>query len=253
VVLDLEEPTYTAGNVRFYKCDVTSPEEIKQVADQIRHELGHPTILINNAGIARGKTILESTAGDIMGVFRVNTLGPFNIMKEFLPHIVKTNHGHIQTVASVASYLAIPNLVDYSVSKAAVLALHETLKVELTSRYNAPNVRTSVICPSKVVTRLGSNLADAPSSFATPTLTPTEVANEMASVILSGTSAHRFLPRSTGFLVPPVRAFPEYFGNFIRKIGGTEGLVDEKNLTQEQKAAMEAYRSAVLTLQGVVD
>jgi all-trans-retinol dehydrogenase (NAD+) len=59
--------------------------------------------------------------------------------------MVKSNHGHIVTVASVASFLAIAPTVAYSCSKAGVLAFHEALTNELKVRYDAPKVRTTYV------------------------------------------------------------------------------------------------------------
>lgn len=70
-VLDLAEPTYKAKNVTFYQCDVTDPAAIKVVADKIRKELGEPSIMINNAGIARGKTILATTPFEFLLTYKV--------------------------------------------------------------------------------------------------------------------------------------------------------------------------------------
>ena len=90
---------------------------------------------INNAGIARGNTILNTTSTEFLLTYKVNVLGPHNILREFLPHLIKTNHGHVMTTASSASYASIPQLSEYSCSKSAVLALHETLNGELVHRY----------------------------------------------------------------------------------------------------------------------
>ncbi len=61
--------------------------------------------------------------------------------------MIANNHGMVVTIASVASYVAAPQMVDYSASKAAALSFHEGLTSELTTRYNAPKVRTVVINP----------------------------------------------------------------------------------------------------------
>lgn len=104
-----------------------------------------PTILINNAGVCRGKTILDSTEKDVRFTFDVNTMAHYFLAKEFLPSMVQQNHGMVVTVASTAAFLAVPNMVDYAASKAATLAFHEGLTSELTTRYNAPKVRTVVV------------------------------------------------------------------------------------------------------------
>lgn len=92
-VLDMVDPVYKARNVHFYKCDITSVDAIAEVAKKIRREVGHPTIIVNNAGIARGRRILDLTPEQFLQTYKVNVVGPFLILKEFLPHIVKINHG----------------------------------------------------------------------------------------------------------------------------------------------------------------
>ncbi len=71
-------------------------------------------------------------------------------LKEFLPAMIKENHGHVVSIASAASYMPLPQMGPYAGSKAYALSLHEVLSGELRARYNAPKVRTSVVCPAKV-------------------------------------------------------------------------------------------------------
>lgn len=109
----------------FFLADITSTAKIAEVAEEIRTHVGHPTIIVNNAGVARGATILDGTENDVRFTFDVNILAHFWILKEFLPHIAKNNHGHVVTVASVAGYQTSPQLVDYGATKAAAISLHE--------------------------------------------------------------------------------------------------------------------------------
>lgn len=57
--------------------------------------------------------------------------------------MIKKNHGHVVTMSSMASFVVHAQNVDYAASKASTLAFHEGLAAELTSRYNAPDVRTT--------------------------------------------------------------------------------------------------------------
>lgn len=106
---------------------MTSSVDIAAVAREIRSKVGEPTILINNAGVVRGKTILETSDMDLRFTFDVNAFAHFRTVKEFLPYMVNRNHGMVVTVASWASWLTIPTLVDYGASKAAAMAFHEGL------------------------------------------------------------------------------------------------------------------------------
>ncbi|GAA5858576.1 hypothetical protein JCM1840_001266 [Sporobolomyces johnsonii] len=232
-VLDLAEPTYQAKNVKYYRCDVTDPKAIAEVAKKVRAEIGQPTVLINNAGIARGKTILDTKPEEFLLTYKVNVLGAHNILREFLPHIISINHGHIMTTASSASYAAIPQLSEYACSKAAVLALHETLTGELRHRYNAPRVRTSVICPTKVSTQMGDAMKDTDNQFLTPTLDATWLAREMVRIVDSGLSDHLVTPHFAHVLLPSLRSGPEYFRWFVNKVGKThETITDARNEMQ---------------------
>lgn len=143
VALGINPPkTPFPANVFFYKVDVTSPDAVREAAQRIRQEVGDPTVLINNAGIGTGQTILDGAEGQITSTFKVNIISHFWLVREFLPYMVKRDHGHIVTVASLASFVVMAGNVDYSCTKAAALALHEGLMQELKHRCKARRVRT---------------------------------------------------------------------------------------------------------------
>lgn len=75
------------------------------MAKDVRSKVGYPTVLINNAGVARGKSILDSSEKDIRFTFDVNSLAHYWIVKEFLPSLVENNHGMVVTVASIAAWV----------------------------------------------------------------------------------------------------------------------------------------------------
>jgi all-trans-retinol dehydrogenase (NAD+) len=144
VVFDVSEPrTRVSPTTRFYKVDITSSAAIRESAQRVREDVGHPTVLVNNAGIGTTKTILDSTEESIRGTFNVNILAHFLLVREFLPHMIEQNHGHIVTIASMASFVVHAGNVAYASTKAAALAFHEGLGQELKSRYAAKNVRTT--------------------------------------------------------------------------------------------------------------
>lgn len=122
---------------------MTSSSQISNAAEAIRKSHGNPTVLINNAGIGVGRTILTESEEGIRKTFDVNIVAHFLIVKEFLPAMVEKNHGHVVTVASMSSFVAPAQMVDYACTKAALVAFNEGLASELRSRYKAPNVRTT--------------------------------------------------------------------------------------------------------------
>ena len=222
-VLDVQPLTYEAPpSVKYFQCDITSSSAIAKAASEIRSEIGEPTVLMNIAGVATGKTILDSTEAEHRWTFDVNTLSHYLLAKEFLPSMVKKNHGMVMTIASLASYGLVANLVDYAASKAAALAFHEGLTTELVTRYNAPKVRTLLITPGPVNTSLitGWNQQD---GFTNYMLDPGTVAEEIVKRVLAGQSGQLILPGFASFLSPMLRAMPYWFSIPIRN--KNEGLL----------------------------
>lgn len=129
--------------MHFYKADITSSEKLREVGGRIRAEHGEPTVLINNAGVGSNRNILDETEEQIRLTFNVNTVAHFLLFREFGPAMIRNNHGHIVTIASLASYLVHAQNVDYTCTKASALAFHEGMAQELKSRYNANKVRTT--------------------------------------------------------------------------------------------------------------
>lgn len=206
-----------AKNVFYYKCDITSPATIASIASTIRSEVGTPTILINNAGVARGKNILESTEKDIRFTFDVNTLAHYWLVKEFLPSMIEKNHGMVVTVASYAAYVTVPNMVDYAASKAAALSFHEGLAAELKTRYNAPKVRTVVINQGYTKTPLFQGYNN-DSEFLIPTLEPETVAEEIVKKVLAGHSGQVIVP-GFGAVLSFLKGMPHWYQLRVRSDG----------------------------------
>ena len=209
--------TFSASNVHYYKCDITSPATIASVAAQIRKDVGEPTILINNAGVARGKTILDATEKDVRFTFDVNTLSHYFLAKEFIPSMVAKNHGMIVTVASYAAYIVVPDMVDYGSSKAAALSFHEGLTAELLTKYNAPKVRTVLVTQGYTKTALFQGYHN-DSPFLVPTLEPETVAEEITKQVLKGESGHVIVP-GFGAVLSLLRGFPAWYQYRLRADG----------------------------------
>ncbi|KAK9425107.1 putative Estradiol 17-beta-dehydrogenase [Seiridium unicorne] len=218
VVLDIQDLSFEAGpNIHYYKCDLTNTSNIKDVAAKVRSEVGDPTILVNNAGIARGKTILETSEKDLKFTFDVNTFAHFYTVKEFLPAMVKRNHGMVVTVASFAAWMTVPNMVDYGASKAAAASFHEGLSAELKTRYNAPKVRTIVVNQGYTKTALFTGYHN-DSRFLVPTLEPESVAEAIVKQIFTGTSGQVVAPKF-GTIMQALRAMPHWYSYKLRAKG----------------------------------
>ena len=130
-------------NIITYKCDITSPREIKGMITELKKKYKIDT-LINNAGIVSNKSLLQLTDDDISSTLDVNILAAMLMTKYILPSMIAENKGHIVSIASVAGLMGVPNLTDYCASKFALVGFHSSLRREL-AIYK--NIHCTCICP----------------------------------------------------------------------------------------------------------
>ena len=196
--------------------DLSDPEDVKSVCNDVKSQHGNPTIVFNNAGIANHHTILDLSDARIERLVAVNQLAHYRIAREFLPAIAAANHGMFVTVASLAGFVVPAGLVDYCGSKAAAVAFHEGLASELVHRYNAPTVRTICVCPNFARTKLAEGFVNK-SNFVSPTLDAESVAEAVFEKVVSGDSGFVVLPKIHYWVATTVRAWPYWMQMGIAK------------------------------------
>ncbi|KAI9513327.1 retinal short-chain dehydrogenase/reductase [Russula earlei] len=218
VVLDILPIVTENYNITYYKCDVTKPEEVEAVAKKVVEEVGHPTVLVNNAGVAQGKLILDLSTEDVRQTFNVNALAHFWTLKAFLPEMTRKNSGHIVTVASIAGLVGMAQMTDYNASKAAAISLHESLRYELDKHYRTPNIRTTLVVPGHILTPLFSTIRF-PSSlfhrFCFPSLEPITVVKRIITALDEQHSQTIYLPFYVNF-APLLRLLPSFLRDFVQ-------------------------------------
>ncbi|KAI0487503.1 hypothetical protein F4859DRAFT_465234 [Xylaria cf. heliscus] len=218
VVLDIQDlPKSMEDNthIRFFKCDVTSSESVAEAADSIRREIGHPSILINNAGITSPSTILKMSESFLRKIFGVNTLSHWFTTQQFLPHMIETNKGHIVTVASIASFVALPTAADYSATKAAAHAFHEALTCELKHCYKASNVLTTVVHPNFVRTPLIEDYVNHLEKSGVRMLMSEDVAEPIVAQLKSRRGGQLIIPASAS-AISGIRGWPTWLQELLR-------------------------------------
>ncbi|XP_057583693.1 17-beta-hydroxysteroid dehydrogenase 13 isoform X2 [Hippopotamus amphibius kiboko] len=136
--------------------DCSNREEIYNSVNQVKKEVGDVTILVNNAGAVYPADLLSTKDEDITKTFEVNILGHFWITKALLPSMIRRNHGHIVTVASVCGHGVIPYLIPYCSSKFAAVGFHRALTSEL-EVLGKTGIKTSCLCPVFVNTGFTKN------------------------------------------------------------------------------------------------
>lgn len=156
----LQELAATHKNIKAAQLDVTDQASV----DNFAKSLGNQSIalLVNNAGGAFDSAPLEKSDPAIwQKTFEVNVLGTMRLTKALLPALRANGKSHIVVVTSTAGHGVYENGGSYTTSKAAEVALTQTLRLEL----NGEPIRITEIAPGMVKTeefskvRLGSNEA----------------------------------------------------------------------------------------------
>jgi len=131
--------------VTTYHCDVSDRDMVYGLAEKVKKDVGKVDILINNAGVVCGRPFLECSDEELERTLGVNLLAHFWTVKAFLPDMVRTNSGHIVTVASAGGIVGSSGLVAYAASKFADFGFDEALRAEL--KKQRLKIYTTVICP----------------------------------------------------------------------------------------------------------
>ena len=134
--------------------DVRQADQVSALALRVEERFGDVHLLCNNAGVFTGGSCWEAPLVDYEWVFGVNVWGVVHALRSFIPGMLA--HGeeaHVVNTASMAAVTATPFTAPYSMSKAAVFSLSETLFLEMQSR--GGTIGVSVLCPELVNTAIG--------------------------------------------------------------------------------------------------
>lgn len=165
VLADIEEPALARAErtlkekgapVLAVKTDVSKPEDVEELARLTYEKFGAVHVLCNNAGVGAGGLSWEQPLADWQWVFGVNLWGVIHGLHTFVPRMLaQGDEGHIINTASVAGLISSPYLSIYSATKHAVVAITESLRMELDM--NGSPIRASVLCPGFVATSINES------------------------------------------------------------------------------------------------
>ena len=128
---------------RIFSLDVTSPEQIKSVAEQAISAFGRIDVLVNNAGYGIAGGVEEATEDEFMPVFETNVFGLIRVTRAFLPQFRKQRSGHIINMSSMAGIGGTAGWGYYNATKFAVEGFSEALAGEMA----AIGVKVTIIEP----------------------------------------------------------------------------------------------------------
>lgn len=170
--------------VSTYPVDVGSLEEVTRSAQRVLADVGVPDVLVNNAGIVRGRYFWEhAPQEDIDAVMRVNALAPMQVTRAFLPEMIsRRTPARILNVASASGTLSVPKMSVYTASKWAVIGWSDSLRLELIESGNA-HVAVTTLIPSYIKTGM---FEGARGPLLTPLMEPEYVVDKAWQALLAG-------------------------------------------------------------------
>ncbi|ACG80253.1 oxidoreductase dehydrogenase signal peptide protein (plasmid) [Phenylobacterium zucineum HLK1] len=174
------------GDVLGVVTDVAASSSVQALAEATEQQFGPANLVFNNAGVASGGFVWESSEQDWDWLLNVNLKGVANGVRVFTPRMLAAAkadaayEGCIVNTASMAGLLTAPGMGIYSVSKHAVVALSECLHYDLS--LVTQRLRAAVLCPSYVPTNIGQSHRNRPADLANPQpLTKSQVATRKIS------------------------------------------------------------------------
>jgi short-subunit dehydrogenase len=149
-------------------------------------------VLINNAAVVIGKSLLNMSMDELDKSLSTNILAPFYCIKTFLPAMIRNGQGGtIVNVSSVIGHLGAAQLTDYAAAKGGITALHKSLTAEL--RETHPEIKTVLVTPGQLTTPLFHGVTT-PNSFVAPVVEPVDVCKEVVAAIDEGKGAVVAMP-----------------------------------------------------------
>lgn len=145
-----QEICEAGGEGLFLPCDVRRIADLEKVRSELEQRWGGVDVVVNNAGVATAGSIEDSTLADWEWILDINVLGVVRGCKVFTPLFKQQGQGVFVNVASMAGLMLAPMMDSYNVSKAGVIALSETLSMELRD----DGIQVCCVCPSFFQTNL---------------------------------------------------------------------------------------------------
>jgi NAD(P)-dependent dehydrogenase (short-subunit alcohol dehydrogenase family) len=121
-------------------CNVTNPQKVQAVVNEVVSRWGGVDILINNACLALFSRFEKRPMDDIRREFEVNYYGYLNLIRAVLPVMKKQGHGVVHNLSSGVGFTGMPGMIGYTSTKGAIESMTRTLSLEYAKQGIAFNV-----------------------------------------------------------------------------------------------------------------
>ncbi len=137
-------------NARFFRCDVTSSSDCKEVTEAVIQEFNKIDILFNNAGIIRRKNTVDLSEEEWDLVMNVNLKSIYLLSHEVIPHMIENGGGTIINTGSGWGLKGGPEAVAYCAAKGGIVNITRAMAID----HGKQNIRVNCVCPGDVDTPL---------------------------------------------------------------------------------------------------
>ncbi|MGM0545735.1 MAG: SDR family oxidoreductase [Bacteroidota bacterium] len=164
------------------QCDVREEDQVINMVETTKDELGGFNVLVNNAGYGQFSKLTDLSEKAIKSVLQVNTVGAMMVGRESAKHFIEQDYGNIINVSSSAGKRGFEGGTAYCASKFALSGMTECWRSELRPH----NIRVMQINPSEVQTEFFDKAGRGEREF-----NPTKlVADDIAQTICDMLSLH---------------------------------------------------------------
>lgn len=209
----LEDVKRRFPNVHAVRSDVSNPNDIEQLYNEVIKQFPKLNILINNAGIMRNLDLLDATMSleNITREIDINLSGTIRMSHQFLPHLQKQASAAIINISSGLAFVPFPLSPVYSASKAGVHAYTQVLRLQLKNT----NVKVIEVAPPSTKTPLQDAFSDLNLEKSGPIMEVEKLVASAIRGILSGKP--EVLPGAAKVIKLMSRVAPTFFFNFMAK------------------------------------
>jgi NAD(P)-dependent dehydrogenase (short-subunit alcohol dehydrogenase family) len=204
-----------AGEIVAVPADVAVWEDVERLAASAAAAFGPVHLLCNNAGVQSSGTVWEYELSEWQWLLGVNLWGVIHGIRGFVPAMIE--HGspaHVVNTSSVGGLVTFPGMAPYAASKSAVIAVSESLHLDLRA-HDVP-IGVSVLCPGPTLTGLRENSTllrpevETGRPLALVTHIPRMPAEEVAGMVIDAVLRERFW----------ILTHPEYLSEVDRRARG---------------------------------
>ena len=153
----LEELKKNFKNIKILRCDMSESSKIEEFIENATNELGGSLdCIINNAGIAQDNLAIRMSLEEWQKVINVNLTSTFLMSKFAIKKMLKNKSGKIINITSVVGHTGNLGQVNYTASKAGIIAMSKSLAIE----YAKKNININCISPGFIKTAMTDKIED---------------------------------------------------------------------------------------------